>query len=106
MKRNLLYVILANFIILGSGFFREVVFSYRFGISDFSEAFFIVYLFLEEFNVVITSGIVFGLITFYKKIQDLKINIEDYIKTLMQKLTIALVISSIIFYIFFFKQYF
>lgn len=101
MKRGLLYAVLANFIILGSGFLREIVFSYRFGISDFSDSFFVVYLFLEEFNVVITSGVVFGLITFYKKIQDLEINLEDYVKNLMQKLTIGLFISSIIFYMFF-----
>ena len=106
MHKNILRATIANLIILGSGFFREIVFSYRFGVSEFSESFFIVYLFLEEFNVVITSGIVFGLIAFYKKIEAKKINLEKYIINILSVLTVIFLFSIPIFYLVFSSTFF
>ena len=54
-------------LILFFGFLREIVFSSKLGISNFSDNFFYYYLVVEDFNAIIYTGLMFGLVSFYTK---------------------------------------
>lgn len=65
--KSLSILTLVNILILLLGFFRELLFSYKFGVSEFADDFFYFYLLVEDFNSVIYTGLVFGLIGLLKK---------------------------------------
>ena len=56
MFRDLAKVTIANVIVLFLGFLRDLVLSYNFGISKFTDSFFSIYLLVEDFNVIINTG--------------------------------------------------
>ena len=79
MFRDLAKVTIANVIVLFLGFLRDLVLSYNFGISKFTDSFFSIYLLVEDFNVIINTGLVFGLINYFGTLNNLGINIKNFI---------------------------
>lgn len=79
MFRDLAKVTIANVIVLFLGFLRDLVLSYNFGISKFTDSFFTIYLLVEDFNVIINTGLVFGLINYFGTLNNLGINIKKFI---------------------------
>ena len=61
------------------GFLREIVFSSKLGISNFSDNFFYYYLVVEDFNAIIYTGLMFGLVSFYTKEKLSNQDIKNYI---------------------------
>lgn len=79
MFGDLAKVTIANVIVLFLGFLRDLVLSYNFGISKFTDSFFSIYLLVEDFNVIINTGLVFGLINYFGTLNNLGINIKNFI---------------------------
>lgn len=63
--KNVSNITLINFLILFFGFSREIVFVYKLGISDLSDNFFFYYLLIEDFNAIIYTGLLFGLVSYF-----------------------------------------
>ena len=79
LLQSLSTVTLVNISILFFGFLREIVFSSKLGISNFSDNFFYYYLVVEDFNAIIYTGLMFGLVSFYTKEKLSKQDIKNYI---------------------------
>lgn len=79
LLQSLSTVTLVNISILFFGFLREIVFSSKLGISNFSDNFFYYYLVVEDFNAIIYTGLMFGLVSFYTKEKLSNQDIKNYI---------------------------
>jgi putative peptidoglycan lipid II flippase len=102
MLKDVARVAFANIIVLFLGFLRDVVLSYNFGISKFTDSFFSIYLLVEDFNVIISTGLVFGLINYFGTLDNLGINIKNFIcskiKYILFVPLILILINVLLFY--------
>ena len=102
MLKDIARVTLANIIVLFLGFLRDVVLSYNFGISKFTDSFFSIYLLVEDFNVIISTGLVFGLINYFGTLDNLGVNIKNFIcskiKYILFVPPILILINVLLFY--------